>query len=85
MTVCTRCHRPLKWPTATGMGPVCSRASKRVPVPAEERDLFGYDVEKACHAALYRIGVCIESAAAEASMAVRASFASTRRALGVWS
>ena len=24
MTVCIRCHRPLKQPTETGMGPVCS-------------------------------------------------------------
>jgi hypothetical protein len=73
MTVCTRCHRPLKQPTETGMGPVCSRAARAEPVPAHERDLFGYDIEKAVHAARYRLQVHIDSMAAEASMALRSS------------
>ncbi len=74
MTVCTRCHRPLKQPTETGMGPVCARAARVQPVPAHERDLFGYDIDKAVHAAMYRLQVRIDSMAAEASMALRASF-----------
>ncbi|MEO8391205.1 hypothetical protein [Polaromonas sp.] len=74
MTVCTRCHRQLKQPTETGMGPVCARASRIQPVPAHERDLFGYDIDKAAHAARYRVQVLIDSMAAEASMAMRASF-----------
>lgn len=73
MTVCTRCHRPLKQPTETGMGAVCARRSKVEPVPAHERDLFGYDIDKAVHAARYRLQVIIDSMAAEASMALRAS------------
>ncbi|MCY1167110.1 hypothetical protein D9M73_70670 [compost metagenome] len=73
MTVCIRCHRPLKQPTETGMGPVCARASRIEPVPAHERDLFGYDIDKAVHAAMYRLQVHIERIAAEASMALKAS------------
>ena len=69
--VCTKCHRPLKHPTETGMGPVCAKASKVQPVPAHERDLFGYDLDKAFHAARYRVLVHIDSLVAEASMAVR--------------
>jgi hypothetical protein len=50
MTVCTRCLRPLKHPTATGMGPVCAKAARAQPVEAVERDLFGYDLDKAVRA-----------------------------------
>ncbi len=77
MTVCIRCHRPLKQPTETGMGAVCARISRTQPVPAHERDLFGYDIDKAVHAAMYRLQVRIDSMAAEASMAVQASFRAT--------
>lgn len=45
MTICLRCHRPLKNPAINGMGPVCAKAAK--PVPEVERDLFGYDVQAA--------------------------------------
>lgn len=72
--ICTRCHRPLRLPTETGMGPVCARAARIQPVPAHERDLFGYDIDKAVHAARYRLQVHIDSMAAEASMALRASY-----------
>lgn len=74
MTVCTRCHRPLKQPTETGMGPVCARAARVQPVPAHERDLFGYSIDLAVKAALYRLQVHIDSMAAEHSMALKASF-----------
>lgn len=73
MTVCIRCHRPLKQHTETGMGPVCARAARAQVVPEYERDLFGYDIDKAVHAAQYRLQVHIDSMAAEASMALRAS------------
>lgn len=73
MTFCTRCHRPLKQPTETGMGAVCARRARIEPVPAHNRDLFGYDIDKAVHAARYRLQVHIDSMAAEASMALRAS------------
>jgi hypothetical protein len=78
VTVCTRCHRPLKAATETGMGPVCARKAKRVPVPAHERDLFGFDIDKAVHAAVYRLGVLVESMAAEALMAVKRDFHDAR-------
>lgn len=84
MTVCVRCHRPLNAPTETGMGPVCARKAKNVQVPAHERDLFGYDVDKAVHAALYRLGVHIESMVAEAHMALKHGFHEARVRLGVW-
>lgn len=74
MTVCVKCHRPLKAPTPTGMGPVCARAARIQPVPAHERDLFGYDIDKAVHAALYRVQVDINIMAASASMALRKSY-----------
>ncbi len=74
MTVCTRCHRPLKQPTETGMGAVCARLSRIQPVPAHERDLFGYDIDKAVHAARYRMQVHVDSMAAEASKVVKVSF-----------
>lgn len=39
MTRCIKCHRPLKAPTPTGMGPVCARAVMGVKpkAPAIER------------------------------------------------
>lgn len=74
MTVCVKCHRPLKAPTPTGMGPVCSRRAQVQPVPDHERDLFGYSVDKAVAAARYRLQVHIDSMAAEAHMALRASY-----------
>lgn len=71
--ICSRCHRPLKHASSTGMGPVCA-ARYAKPVPAHERDLFGYDIDKAVHAARYRLQVHIDSMAAEASMALRSAY-----------
>lgn len=71
MSICSACNRPLKYPRPSGKGPVCEAKSKTSPVPEHERDLFGYDPEKAVHAARYRVNVGIEVAAAEASMALR--------------
>lgn len=71
--ICSRCHRPLKHASSTGMGPVCS-ARYAQPVPAHERDLFGYDIDKAVHAARYHLQVHIDAMAAEASMALRVSY-----------
>lgn len=84
MTVCTKCHRPLKNASPTGMGPVCSRRAQAQPVPDHERDLFGYDLDKAVHAARYRLQVHIDSMAAEASMAVRKEFHRARVLLLGW-
>ncbi|MGE4243689.1 hypothetical protein [Ramlibacter sp.] len=53
------------------MGPVCARRAKAIAPSVHERDLFGYDTEKACAAACERNAVFIASLVAEASMAVR--------------
>lgn len=84
MTTCTRCHRPLKRPTETGMGPVCAKATKAQPVAAVDRDLFGYDVDKAWFAASYRVQVHINSMAAEAYIAVAHGFQAARERLLGW-
>lgn len=84
MTVCVKCHRPLKAPTPTGMGPVCSRRAQAQPVPDHERDLFGYSVDKAVAAALYRLQVHIDSMAAEAHMEVKKGFHRARVLLLGW-
>jgi hypothetical protein len=55
------------------MGPVCAARFAR-PVPAHDRDLFGYDIDAAAAAAQYRLQVLIDGMAAEASMAMRTSF-----------
>jgi hypothetical protein len=83
--ICTRCHRPLRHASPTGMGPVCTkRAGTQAPQP-HERDLFGYDIASAAQAAHERVRVAIEVATAEALMAIRHGFAAERRRLGVWS
>jgi hypothetical protein len=84
MTVCTRCLRPLKHPTATGMGPVCAKAARAQPVEAVERDLFGYDLDKAVRAAQDMVGLHIVSSAAAAHVAIRHQFRTARVALLGW-
>lgn len=82
MTVCARCHRPLKRPAVNGLGPVCA---KRAQLPAKvERDLFGYDIEAAAAAACERLGLHVEALAAEAQVAMRRAFRAARVRLGVW-
>lgn len=71
MTVCIRCRRPLKNPTATGMGPVCARATKAQEPAPVDRDLFGYDIDRATLVARERVGVTILLAVARAQVAVR--------------
>ncbi len=80
MTVCIRCHRPLKAPTPTGMGRVCAGRANSAPPPEHERDLFGYDTEKAAHAARCRIEVLILGLVAEAHIAVFKQASALRRA-----
>ena len=81
MTHCIRCHRPLKHPTATGLGPVCERKAKAVPVPAHERDLFGYDVDKAVHHAKYQLQIHIAVLTEDAHQAIRRGFRDARERL----
>lgn len=81
MTRCTRCNRPMKHPTETGLGPVClAKLGKPTEV---ERDLFGYNIARASEAARERVRVHVYAAAADARDAVRRGFADARRALGV--
>lgn len=81
---CIRCHRPLTREPIAGMGPRCyAKAGK--PIPAHERDLFGYSVQKAAEAAAARVLVHVQQLAIEAHVAVRREFAAARRRLGIWS
>jgi hypothetical protein len=76
MTVCSRCHRPLRNPPVNGMGPTCA---KRAPaIPEHGCDLFGYDIDKGCEAARERIGRHIAAFTAEAHIAVRRAFQQAR-------
>jgi hypothetical protein len=52
--------------------------------PPHERDLFGYDIDKAVDAALQRLSVQLESAAIDVHMALRRSFRQSRVRLLGW-
>lgn len=80
---CTRCHRPLKRATESGMGSVCLRKSGAKPIPVHERDLFGFIPRLAAEAAMARLLVQVEIHAAAERHAVRMEFAAARRRLGV--
>lgn len=83
MTICLKCHRPLKNPPVNGMGPVCAKAAK--PVPEIERDLFGYDINAAALMAQARLAEFIEYRAELTRFIVRREFMDARKRLGVWS
>lgn len=83
MTHCTNCGRALKNATETGMGPVCARRAKAVPVPEHDRDLFGYDIEKAVQAARYQLEVYVAVLVEDAHQAVRRGFRAARERLGL--
>jgi hypothetical protein len=76
MTICLRCHRPLRNPAINGFGPVCAKSAQ--PVPAVERDLFGFDIEAATAAAQARLAEFIEARAALALHEVRQAFRDAR-------
>lgn len=76
MTVCLRCHRPLTRPTESGFGPVCAKVA--APVPTVERDLFGYDLDAAAHAAQARLANFIDARAAQARHEVGLAFKAAR-------
>lgn len=82
MTICLRCHRPLKRPTESGFGPVCAKAFQ--PVPDVERDLFGYDIEAAALAAQERLAEFIAVRCAVARHEIRYSFLAARVKLRSW-
>jgi|GEM_PF-1739139 len=83
LTVCARCHRPLKVPTESGYGRVCEKLAP--PVPEVVRDLFGYDVQAAALAAQARLAEFIDMRVELAKFQIRRDFAVARRMLGVWS
>jgi hypothetical protein len=80
VTTCTRCHRPLLRPTPSGMGRVCETKS---PPPENGWDLFGFNIDKAVAAALYRIEARIIAMTSEAHVAVYRAFRDAEKRLGV--
>lgn len=81
MTICLRCHRPLKNPTESGYGRVCEKLAE--PVPEVERDLFGCDIEAAALAAQARLVQFIELKATESKWLIKIAFRGARIRLGV--
>ena len=81
MTICQRCHRPLKSPSPSGYGRVCEKLA--TPVPPVERDLFGYDETAAALAAQARLAEFIDLRAWQASRAISDAFREARKQL-VW-
>lgn len=81
--VCIKCHRPLRIASPDGYGPVC-RKTAAVPVPAHDRDLFGYEIEKGILAARFVVQVQIEAMGAEAYIAVARQFRAARARLLGW-
>lgn len=76
MSICIKCHRPLKNPAINGMGPVCARAV--APVADVECDLFGYDIEAAALAARARLAEFIAVRCSVARYEIRYSFQTAR-------
>jgi hypothetical protein len=72
MTHCLKCHRPLKNPSPTGLGPVCLKASQ--PVQEVERDLFGYDVAAAALVAQAKQAVWLDARVFQAQRELDAEF-----------
>lgn len=81
MTICLRCHRPLKNPTPSGYGRVCAKLA--TPVVEVERDLFGFDIEAAVLAAQERLAEFIAVRYAVARYEIRYSFLAARVRLRV--
>lgn len=82
MTVCLRCHRPLKHSTESGFGRVCEKLA--APVADVECDLFGYDIEAAALAAQERLAEFIAVRCAVARHEIRYSFLAARVKLRSW-
>lgn len=77
MSICQRCRRPIKDATRWGgLGPVCAKLA--TPLPAVERDLFGYDIDAAALAAQVRLAEFIDARTALALYEVRQGFKAAR-------
>ena len=81
MTICLRCHRPLKRPTESGYGRVCEKLAQ--PVQEVECDLFGFDIEAAALAAQERLAHFIAGRVVLTKYAIRRDFYEARQRLGV--
>lgn len=79
MTICLRCHRPLKHPTESGLGPVCAKNAQ--PTQEVKPDLFGYDIEAAALAASERVHERISALAETAHFLIRRDFKDARKRL----
>jgi hypothetical protein len=55
---------------------VCVKKNK--PAPTGERDLFGFEIDKACEAALFHVELHIAVAAGVARRAIRMAFTAAR-------
>lgn len=63
------------------MGPVCEK--KNPPAAKVERDLFGFDIEKAAAYARFVVQTRIEALALQAKYDIQRGFDELRRKLGV--
>lgn len=81
MTICLRCHRPLKNPSIGGLGPVCAKAVQ--PVPEVGLDLFGFDIEAAVLAAQARLSQFIAGRSALANYEIHRDFYEARQRLEI--
>jgi hypothetical protein len=79
MTCCIKCHRPLRLPSPDGYGPVCRKAI----VQSTERDLFGFDIDRASEAACKRVVDFVASLAATAQTENRTWFKNASARFGV--
>lgn len=76
---CGRCHRPIK---GSGIyGPKC--AKKAEPIPVIAPDLFGFDIEAACEAAMKRVTELIQARVTEAHIATYREFRAAKVARGL--
>lgn len=81
MTICLRCHRPLKRPTESGLGPVCARAVMPAPA-ADEPDLFE-DIDFSVIRANARVKAAVEFQSLLEKRRIQLGFEAARKQLGV--
>jgi hypothetical protein len=75
---CSQCHRPMLHATPDGIGPVCR---KKAGSACDERDLFGFDIDRAIAAARDRVKAFIDSRTRAAKWAARDGFRAARERL----
>lgn len=82
MSICLKCHRPIKDPIRWGgYGPICAKSVQ--PVHEVECDLLGFDIEAAVISARARVEEVISFRSALALHLTRVEFEDARQRLGV--